>query len=63
MRYCQPLTRDENAIDLAMRKQHRTHAAQDQALTQYRLAVRLKSTPERAERLERVADLLCESRA
>lgn len=56
MRYCQPLTPDENAIDLALRKQHRSHADQDRALSEYRLAVRFRK--DRPQRLERVADLL-----
>lgn len=56
MRYCQPLTPDECDIDLALRKQHRSHADQDRALSEYRLAVRFAK--ERPQRLERVADLL-----
>lgn len=56
MRQTHPLTADENAIDQALRKQHRSHADQDRALSEYRLALRF--TKERAGRLERVADLL-----
>ena len=56
MRYCQPLTADESVIDLALRKQHRSHADQDRALSEYRLALRF--VEERPQRLERVADLL-----
>lgn len=62
MRHTAPLTAEENAVDLAMRRQHRTHAAQDKALTLFRLAVRTKPAPQRAERLERVADLLLSRR-
>jgi len=56
MRQTQPLSADENAIDLALRKQHRSHADQDRALSEYRLAVR--SGRDRSLRLERVANLL-----
>lgn len=56
MRHTQPLTAEENAIDAAMRQQHRSHAEQDKALSQYRLAIRAKA--DRPEQLERVADLL-----
>lgn len=61
MRHTQPLTADEQRVDSAMRKQHRTHAAQDEALILFRLA-RRDRLDVRSERLERVADLLLETR-
>lgn len=57
MRQIQPLTAEESRVDLAMRKLHRTHAAQDAALTLFRLAYRARSDV-RSQRLESVADLL-----
>jgi hypothetical protein len=56
MRHTQPLTADEERIDAALRKQHRTHAQQDEALTRYRLAVVLDRDP--TANLGRVADLI-----
>jgi hypothetical protein len=41
MRHTQPLTAEEQRIDLAMRKEHRSHAQQDAALSSYRLAQRV----------------------
>lgn len=60
MRHTQPLTAGENRIDQAMRRQHRTHAAQDEALTLYRLAVQTQSIVKRSAYLERCADRLVE---
>lgn len=60
MRCTQPLNAQENAIDLAMRKQHRTHEAQDAALTVYRLAVQTQDVLRRAQLLEASADLILE---
>lgn len=57
MRHTQPLTAEEQRVDTAMRTQGRTHAEQDAALTMYRMAQRAEQGV-RAERLERVADLL-----
>lgn len=57
MRHTQPLTLEEERIDVAMRKQHRTHLDQDLALTMYRMAQRAQQAV-RAERLEDVATLL-----
>ena len=59
MRHTQPLTADEERIDSALRKQHRTHADQDRALTLYRAALRFND--ERS--FERVADLMLGERA
>lgn len=56
MRHVQPITKDENAVDQAMRQQRRSHADQDRALIEYRIAVSLRA--DRSRRLERVADLL-----
>jgi len=56
MRHTRPLSAEEERVDLAMRKQRRTHAEQDRALTEFRFA-RLRAA-ERSERLARVADLL-----
>ena len=56
MRHTQPLTAEEDRVDRAMRSQHRSHAEQDRALTEFRLA-RLRSS-DRSDRLTRVADLL-----
>lgn len=56
MRHTQPLTADEDRIDSALRKQHRTHAEQDEALTRYRLALVMRRDVSR--NCERVADLL-----
>jgi hypothetical protein len=61
MRHTQPLTADEERIDSALRKQHRTHAQQDEALTRYRLAVVLNR--DHAFNVERVADLMLGERA
>lgn len=60
MRQTQPMTAEENAIDLAMRKQNRTHVAQDRALNTYRLAVQTRTASSRSDLLERCADLLLE---
>lgn len=57
MRHTQPLTLEEERIDLAMRKQHRTHQEQDLALTMYRIAQRAQRAV-RAQSLEDVATLL-----
>lgn len=59
MRHTQPLTADEQRIDDALRAQHRSHVDQDKALTLFRMA-RRGTQETRAERLERVADLLVE---
>ena len=56
------MTADESRIDAALRKQHRTHAEQDQALTMFRLAHR-QPLDVRSDRLERVADILVGERA
>ncbi|WP_158543214.1 hypothetical protein [Dyella psychrodurans] len=50
------MTADEERIDVALRKQHRSHASQDEALTRFRMAQRF--TNMRTAQLERVADLL-----
>lgn len=39
MRHTQPLTPDEAAIDLALRKKHLSHAEIDRALSKHRLCV------------------------
>lgn len=57
MRHTQPMTAEESRVDLVMRKQHRTHAEQDAALTLFRLA-HLSCLDVRSERLESVANLL-----
>lgn len=56
MRHTQPLTTEENRVDIAMRKQHRSHAQQDAALSAFRLA-HLRSD-QRESMLERTADLM-----
>lgn len=56
MRHTQPLTADEQRVDEVMRKQHRSHAEQDAALSCYRLAQRQPSN--RSALLERTADFL-----
>lgn len=56
MRHTQPLTAEEQRIDQAMRKEHRSHAQQDAALSAYRLAHRFADQRERM--LERTADLM-----
>lgn len=62
MRHTQPLTADEERVDVVLRKKHRSHADQDEALTRYRMAQR--GGCDRAVHVERVADLmLAESRS
>jgi hypothetical protein len=56
VRHTQPLTADENRIDEVMRKQHRSHAQQDGALSAFRLA-QLKRE-QRELLLERTADFI-----
>jgi hypothetical protein len=56
MRHTQPLTADEQRIDAALAKGHRSHAECDKALTAYRYA--LRTPAHRARELERVADML-----
>jgi hypothetical protein len=56
MRHTQPLTAEEQRIDQAMRKEHRSHAQQDAALSAYRLAHCF--TDQRERMLERTADLM-----
>lgn len=58
MRYTQPLNSEENAIDLALRKQYHTHAAQDEALILYRLAVQRQRVELRAPAADRLVDLM-----
>lgn len=38
MRHTQPLTLEEEKLDLALRQMKRSHVEQDMALTQFRLA-------------------------
>ncbi len=61
MRHTQPMTADESRLDLAMRKQCRTHAEQDAALSAFRLAHLQPSS--RPKLLERAADLLLDGSA
>lgn len=56
MRHTQPLTADEQRIDLALSKQCRSHAERDLALTRFRMALRARH--QRSHQLEQVADLL-----
>jgi hypothetical protein len=56
VRHTQPLTADEQRIDVVMRKAHRTHADQDAALSLFRLAQLQRD--KREVLLERTADLL-----
>jgi len=56
VRHTQPFTAEEQRIDQAMRKQHRSHAQQDAALSTFRLAQLQRD--KREALLERTADLL-----
>jgi len=56
MRHTQPMTAEEQRIDQAMRKEHRSHAQQDAALSAFRLAQIQPSS--RPALLERTEDLL-----
>lgn len=56
MRHTQPMTSEEQRIDQAMRKEHRSHAQQDAALSAFRLA-QLRAD-QRESMLERTADLM-----
>jgi hypothetical protein len=58
MRHTQPLTADEERVDLVLRRQHRSHAVQDEALTRYRMAKRYTNGDVRSRHLERCADLM-----
>jgi hypothetical protein len=56
VRHTQPLSAEEQRIDVALARCHRSHAERDQALTAFRYAF---CTPAHREReLERVADYL-----
>ncbi|MET4567810.1 hypothetical protein [Rhodanobacter soli] len=61
MRHTQPMTAEEQRIDQAMRKEHRSHAQQDAALSAFRLAQLVAA--QRAPMLERAADLMLGARA
>ena len=57
MRHTQPLSSDEQLVDVAIRKRGGSHSEQDRALTLYRMAQR-RGDVTRYVHLERVADLV-----
>lgn len=61
MRHTQPLTAHENQIDLALRKEHRTHAEQDKALVLFRMSL-LSHGVERNRLLEQTASHILQER-